>query len=112
METVQQLSQILDMQEEEVTDAAHQVLLNLVLTAEEYDFSKKGLIEELKTGIKPGYINNVGLNEDEVKDLDIEVMARIGKKRLEMKNLGSEIPVEMTDYPLRIVEGELGEKIQ
>jgi hypothetical protein len=112
METVQQLAQILDMQEEEVTRTAHQALLNLVLIAEEYDFSKKGLVEELEAGIKPGYINTVGLNEDEVKDLDIEVMARVGEKRIEMKNCGSQIPEGMKEYPLNVVEGQLGEKIQ
>jgi len=112
METVQQLSKMLDMQEEEVTDAAHQIVLNLVLAAETHDFSKKGLVEELRTGIKPGYINNVCGEGREWKDLDIEVMAEAGEKRLELKDLGSELPEEMTDYPLRIVEGELGEKIK
>lgn len=112
MKTVQQLAQILDKEPEQVTKTAHQVLLNLVLTAETHDFSKKGFVEELEAGIKPEYINDVCGEGREWKDLDIEVMAEAGKKRLEMKNLGSELPEEMTDYPLRIVEGELGERIK
>lgn len=103
------IHEILDgeLDKEEINQASRRVLLELLLVCDNNGLSMQGLIEEFQAGIRQDYINTVGLGNAEVKDLDIERMARIGEKRRKLSQETNTEDKETKDWPNKIVKAEL-----
>lgn len=96
-----------DMEKQEIDKTARKLLLDLILLADEHDFSKQGLIREIKEGITDEYISTVTWANGESKDLDLERLARTGEVRDKIEKQGKELDGETSEFPEKVVMAEL-----
>lgn len=96
-----------NMQDEELQITAQKLLLDLILLADEHEFSKKGLIREIEEGITDEYISTVTWANGESKDLDLERLARTGEVRDKIETQGKKLDEETSKFPEKVVMAEL-----
>jgi len=99
------LEELVDHKDKEFTDyIARKTLKELLKVCEKHDINKEGLIEEIDQGLDPEKDTaRVGCgNGQEVRDLDLEIIAMRGEKRINL-----DLDEEHSEIPRKLVEHEL-----
>lgn len=98
-----------EMEEEFLNYTARKVLLELFKICEEHDISKQGLMKQFREGIEEDVFltDNLEANNEEIIGLELEKIARVGNKTIELECQMGSLEEEQKEYPRKIIEHEL-----